>query len=35
MESINHCLLSRDELRKAVDDVTIPADGETVELRSV
>ncbi|RJT07961.1 MBL fold metallo-hydrolase [Halococcus sp. IIIV-5B] len=35
MESINHCLLSRDELDEAVDDVIIPADGETVELNSI
>ena len=32
MDSINHCLLTREELRAAVDGVTIPADGETVEL---
>ncbi|GGM57288.1 L-ascorbate metabolism protein UlaG (beta-lactamase superfamily) [Halarchaeum rubridurum] len=32
MEAINHCLLDRDDLRAAVDDVVIPADGETVSL---
>ncbi|GGL48964.1 MBL fold metallo-hydrolase [Halocalculus aciditolerans] len=32
MDAINHCLLSRDDLREAVDDVAIPDDGETVTL---
>lgn len=30
MEAINHCLLSRDELRSATNDVRIPDDGERV-----
>jgi L-ascorbate metabolism protein UlaG (beta-lactamase superfamily) len=38
MEALNHCLLTRDELRRAIAGkpyelaVRIPADGETVEL---
>jgi L-ascorbate metabolism protein UlaG (beta-lactamase superfamily) len=36
MEAINHCLLTRDELREAMEteglQVAIPADGETVEV---
>jgi len=32
MDSINHCLLTREDLRAAVADVVIPADGETVEM---
>ena len=32
MDAINHCLLSREDLAGAVDDVVIPADGERVEL---
>ena len=30
MEAINHCLLSREELRSGTDDVLVPEDGETV-----
>ncbi|SFR64823.1 MBL fold metallo-hydrolase [Halogeometricum limi] len=32
MEAINHCLLTREELRSAVDDVLVPDDGEDVRL---
>ena len=32
MDAINHCLVTRADLREAVPDVTIPADGETVRL---
>jgi L-ascorbate metabolism protein UlaG (beta-lactamase superfamily) len=32
MEAINHCLLSRAELRAAVPSVLVPEDGETLEL---
>ncbi|MEF8886279.1 MAG: MBL fold metallo-hydrolase [Haloarculaceae archaeon] len=32
MGAINHCLLTRDELRAAVDGVTIPEDGETLTV---
>lgn len=32
LEAINHCLLSRADLAAAVPDVSVPADGETVEL---
>jgi L-ascorbate metabolism protein UlaG (beta-lactamase superfamily) len=32
MEAINHCGLTRAELRAALPDVVVPADGETVEL---
>jgi L-ascorbate metabolism protein UlaG (beta-lactamase superfamily) len=32
MDSINHCLLMREKLRAAVDGVTIPEDGETLEF---
>ncbi len=32
MDAINHCLLSREALDAAVPGVTIPADGERVEL---
>ncbi|WP_336328010.1 MBL fold metallo-hydrolase [Halovenus sp. HT40] len=32
MEAINHCLLSRDELRSAVEDVLVPDDGEELSL---
>ena len=32
LEAINHCLLSRADLRAAVPDVAVPEDGETVEL---
>ncbi|MCD2201755.1 MBL fold metallo-hydrolase [Halobacterium sp. KA-6] len=30
MEAINHCLLTRDELRSATEDVHVPEDGEQV-----
>jgi len=32
MDAINHCLLSREDLAEAVDDVLIPVDGERIEL---
>lgn len=32
MEAINHCLLSREELRSATEDVRVPADGERFNL---
>ncbi len=32
LEAINHCLLSRAELRAALPSVHVPADGETLEL---
>ncbi|WP_335998713.1 MBL fold metallo-hydrolase [Halorientalis halophila] len=32
MDAINHCLATREDLAAAVDDVTIPADGERIEL---
>lgn len=32
MEAINHCYLTRAELRAAVPDVLVPNDGETLEL---
>ena len=32
MEAINHCLLSREELRSAVEDVLVPDDGEEIAL---
>lgn len=32
MEAINHCLLSREELRSATADVLVPDDGERVTL---
>lgn len=32
MEAINHCLLTRDELRSSVDNVLVPEDGESVRL---
>ncbi|ELZ49655.1 beta-lactamase [Halorubrum coriense DSM 10284] len=31
MEAINHCLLSREELRAETEDVLVPEDGEHVE----
>lgn len=31
MDAINHCLLTRDELRAAVEDVQIPDDGEELQ----
>jgi len=30
MEAINHCLLSREELRAATDDVLVPEDGDRI-----
>jgi L-ascorbate metabolism protein UlaG (beta-lactamase superfamily) len=30
MEAINHCLLSREELRAATEDVLVPEDGERI-----
>lgn len=39
MNTVNHCLVRRSDLKKAMDEqgiqVIIPADGETVELTSV
>lgn len=32
MEAINHCLLSRDELRAETEDVLVPEDGEQISL---
>jgi L-ascorbate metabolism protein UlaG (beta-lactamase superfamily) len=32
MEAINHCVLTRAELRSAVPEAIIPADGETIEV---
>ncbi|MEZ3163083.1 MBL fold metallo-hydrolase [Halorubrum sp. RMP-47] len=32
MEAINHCLLSREELRAATEDVRVPEDGERIEF---
>ncbi|ELY67260.1 MBL fold metallo-hydrolase [Natronococcus jeotgali] len=32
MEAINHCLLSRDELRSETEDVLVPEDGEQITL---
>jgi L-ascorbate metabolism protein UlaG (beta-lactamase superfamily) len=32
MEAINHCVLTRAELRAAAPDVLVPEDGETVEV---
>jgi len=32
MEPINHCLLSREELRAEIAKVAVPEDGETVSL---
>jgi len=32
MEAINHCLLSREELRSETEDVLVPEDGEEIEL---
>ncbi|QWC18206.1 MBL fold metallo-hydrolase [Halorubrum sp. 2020YC2] len=31
MEAINHCLLSREELRAETEDVLVPEDGERIE----
>lgn len=30
MEAINHCLLARDELRSATEDVHVPEDGDQI-----
>ncbi len=32
MEALNHCYLSRAELREAVPEVLVPNDGETLEI---
>ena len=32
MEAINHCLLSREELRSETEDVLVPEDGEQIAL---
>ena len=32
MEAINHCLLSREELRTETEDVVVPEDGERIEF---
>ena len=32
MDAINHCLLTRQDLRDAVDGIIIPADGKSLEL---
>ncbi|WP_435077733.1 MBL fold metallo-hydrolase [Halococcus sp. AFM35] len=32
MEAINHCLLSREELRSETEDVLVPEDGEQITL---
>lgn len=32
MEAINHCLLSRKELRAETGDVLVPEDGERIEF---
>ena len=32
MEAINHCVLTRAELRAAAPGVLVPEDGETVEV---
>jgi hypothetical protein len=32
MEALNHCYLTRAELRAALPDVFVPADGETLQL---
>ncbi|MDF9745791.1 MBL fold metallo-hydrolase [Natrinema salsiterrestre] len=32
MEAINHCLLTREELRSATENVLVPEDGETITL---
>lgn len=32
MEAINHCLLSRDELRSKTADIHVPEDGETIAI---
>jgi L-ascorbate metabolism protein UlaG (beta-lactamase superfamily) len=32
LEALNHCFLTRDEIRSALPDVLVPEDGETLEL---
>lgn len=32
VEAINHCLLTRDELRSGTEDVHVPGDGEQINL---
>jgi L-ascorbate metabolism protein UlaG (beta-lactamase superfamily) len=32
LEALNHCLLTRAELRAALPDVRVPEDGETIDL---
>ncbi|WP_435196740.1 MBL fold metallo-hydrolase [Natronomonas sp. EA1] len=32
MDAINHCLLTRADLREAVDDVVVPEDGDRVDI---
>lgn len=32
MEAINHCLLTRDELRSAIEDIHVPEDREQIRL---
>jgi len=32
MEAINHCLLSREELRSETEGTLVPEDGEEIEL---
>jgi hypothetical protein len=32
LEALNHCFLSRRELREAVPGVLVPEDGQTLEL---
>jgi L-ascorbate metabolism protein UlaG (beta-lactamase superfamily) len=34
MEAINHCLLSREELRSETEDILVPEDGEQITLQS-
>jgi hypothetical protein len=32
MEALNHCYLTRAELKASLPDVRVPEDGETLEL---
>jgi L-ascorbate metabolism protein UlaG (beta-lactamase superfamily) len=32
LEALNHCFLTRDEIRRELPDVLVPEDGETLEL---
>jgi L-ascorbate metabolism protein UlaG (beta-lactamase superfamily) len=34
LEAINHCIDTRDDVRRAVPNAIVPADGETIELRA-